>query len=76
MKAAKLIKPGVIVISEEEMPKIRSSRDVLVKVCAVGICGTDIHIFEKGRDDVVLPRIPGHELAGEAMSKEYVREIM
>ncbi len=68
MKAAKLIKPGVIVISEEEMPKIRSSRDVLVKVCAVGICGTDIHIFEKGRDDVVLPRIPGHELAGEVIA--------
>lgn len=67
MKAAKLIKPGMIVISEEEMPQIRGSRDVLVKVRAAGICGTDIHIFENGRNDVELPRILGHELAGEVM---------
>jgi len=67
MKAAKLTEPGKIVISEEEVPQIQSSHGVLVKVRAVGICGTDIHIFEKGRDDVALPRILGHELAGEAI---------
>lgn len=67
MKAAKLIEPGKIVISEEEMPRIHSSHGVLVKVRAVGICGTDVHIFEKGRDDVALPRILGHELVGEAI---------
>lgn len=67
MRAAKLTEPGKLAISEEEMPKIRSGSDVLVKVRAVGICGTDIHIFEKGREDVVLPRVLGHELAGEVI---------
>lgn len=67
MKAAKMTEPGRIVVSEEKMPEIRGSRDVLVKVRAVGICGTDIHIFEKGREDVALPRVLGHELAGEVV---------
>lgn len=67
MRAAKLIRPGSIVISEKEMPQIHSGREVLVKVHAVGICGTDIHIFREGRADVELPRILGHELAGEVM---------
>lgn len=67
MKAAKLTEPGTIVISETKMPQIRSSHDVLVKVHAVGICGTDIHIFREGRADVKLPRILGHELAGEVV---------
>ena len=36
----------------------------VVQVKAVGICGTDFHIFEKGREDVALPRVMGHELSG------------
>ena len=76
MKAAKLIKPGTIVISEEKMPQIENEHEVLVKVRAVGICGTDIHIFEKGREDVLLPRILGHELAGEVVETGHgVRKI-
>lgn len=38
--------------------------EVLVKVKACGICGTDVHIFH-GNYQVKYPLIPGHELSGE-----------
>lgn len=40
--------------------------EVLVRVRAVGICGTDLTIIE-GKRDVPIPLIPGHEFAGEVV---------
>ncbi|RYJ04683.1 MAG: hypothetical protein EON52_15515, partial [Actinomycetales bacterium] len=40
-------------------------REVLVRVRACGICGSDLHVVD---GDVVVPRMPltlGHEAAGE-----------
>jgi 2-desacetyl-2-hydroxyethyl bacteriochlorophyllide A dehydrogenase len=39
-------------------------RDVVVKVAACGLCGTDLHIL-KGEFAPTLPVVPGHEFAGE-----------
>ena len=39
-------------------------REVLLRVKAVGICKTDIHIMEGRLPDVTPPRILGHEIAG------------
>lgn len=64
MKAAELIEPGKIRIVDREKPVLKKGTEVLVKVEAVGICGTDLHIFKEGREDVQLPRIMGHELSG------------
>ena len=64
MKAAKLVEIGKIVIKQVEKPVLTSDKQVLVKVKAVGLCGTDLHVFKEGRSDVVLPRIMGHELSG------------
>ena len=64
MKAAKLIDIGKIVVEQVEKPVLTSDNQVLVKVKAVGLCGTDLHVFKEGRSDVVLPRIMGHELSG------------
>lgn len=64
MKAAKLVKVKNIVVEEVEKPQIISDYDVLVQVKAVGLCGTDLHVFKEGRADVELPRIMGHELSG------------
>ncbi len=36
----------------------------LVEVKIVGICGTDMHVFNGKRSDVVFPRVMGHELSG------------
>ncbi|MBD5456877.1 MAG: zinc-dependent alcohol dehydrogenase family protein [Lachnospiraceae bacterium] len=40
--------------------------DVLIRVAACGICGTDVHIYQggKGSADIQPPLILGHELAG------------
>jgi len=46
--------------------------DVLIKVKAVGICGSDVHFYETDSDDYILypgltkfPVIIGHEFSGE-----------
>lgn len=36
----------------------------LVEVKVVGICGTDMHVFNGKRSDVSFPRVMGHELSG------------
>ena len=48
------------------LPEI-GEQDVLVRVAACGVCGTDVHIYHgsKGSTDVKPPVVLGHELAGE-----------
>ncbi len=65
MKAAVLRGPRDIRIEQVETPPIRDD-EVLVKVMACGICGTDIHAYKKGcgakpRERLIL----GHEFSGE-----------
>ena len=43
MKAARVYKPGEIVIEEVPIPEI-GQKDVLIKVHRAGICGTDVGI--------------------------------
>jgi len=66
MRNALLNKPGEFILRERERPKLRPT-DVLVKVAACGICGTDIGVFDgqtpKGWK-IVFPFQMGHELSG------------
>ena len=43
---------------------VPGSGEVLVKVMASGLCGSDLHIQEGKIRSVPLPHIPGHEMAG------------
>src|SRR5690348_2577964 len=43
------------------------SNDVIVRVAACGICGTDQHIFQ-GEFFPTYPVIGGHEMAGEVVT--------
>lgn len=66
MKAAVMNKPYEIEMKEIAVPQI-SGDEVLVKVMAVGVCGSDIHYYEHGRIGryvVEKPIILGHECAG------------
>lgn len=59
MKAIHFLGQGKISIDEIEKPKAKGS-NVVVKVTAAGICGTDKHpLLEQGQKTV-----PGHEIAG------------
>src|SRR5256886_17439309 len=74
MKAAVLVDVGGIEVRHARCPD-PGPREVLVRVAAVGLCGTDLHIFaghgnynrdERG-DPIPLtrePQILGHEIAG------------
>ena len=62
MKAAVILKPGVIEIQETELPQ-PGSGDVLIQVLSSGICGTDVHIH-KGEYLGSYPIVPGHEGSG------------
>lgn len=64
MKAASLKELNKIEIIDIPVPDVEKDTDVQVKVKAVGICGTDLHMFREARADVTLPRIMGHELSG------------
>lgn len=59
-------------IGFEERPVGRlGPGDVLVKVMAVGVCGSDVHFFEHGRIGsrrVEFPHVLGHECAGVVVS--------
>jgi len=66
MRAAVLHAPGEIRIEERERPS-PGPREVLVKITAVGVCGSDVHYYEHGRIGpfvVEAPLVLGHESAG------------
>jgi L-iditol 2-dehydrogenase len=52
-------------------PVIASPGEVLVRIRAVGICGSDVHNYAEGgigARKLVYPFIPGHEAAGEVIA--------
>ncbi|MEU8175514.1 zinc-binding dehydrogenase [Microbispora hainanensis] len=66
MRAARLHKVGDIRLSEEPSP-VPGPGESLVRVTAVGLCGSDLHWYsEGGIGDAVLddPLVVGHEIAG------------
>lgn len=65
MKAVQVRKAHELIINEIEKPQIVHTTDVLVKVKRVGICGSDMHIYHGTNPLATLPRVIGHEVAGE-----------
>lgn len=67
MKAALLTEPFRFDVVDRPEPE-PGAEEVLIRVQRVGICGSDVHIWrgEYVRDQ--LPRVPGHEFAGEVAS--------
>ena len=62
MKAAQISKPNQLEIVDMPIPE-PAENEVLIKVKASGICGTDVHIF-RGEYLGDYPVIPGHEFSG------------
>ena len=67
MKAAIIEKPGDIRVGTVEDPT-PGRGEIVVKVGACGICGTDLHIADGEFPPTPYPIVPGHELAGEVMA--------
>lgn len=66
MKAFRILPQSACDFVEQEMPVLTSPDSVIVKVKAVGICGSDIGAYKNGRPDAV---IPGHEVVGVVVQK-------
>ena len=70
MKAARLFGPGDVRMVDEPAPA-PGAGECLVRVTAVGICGSDLHWFGEGRiggSVLSRPLVLGHEVAGVAES--------
>lgn len=67
MRAVQVQKAHELLIQEVEKPRIENTTDVLVKVKRVGICGSDMHIYHGTNPLATLPRVVGHEVAGEVV---------
>lgn len=53
-----------------EIPKPTiSDADVLIKVKIIGICGSDMAIYDGREKDLSIPVVPGHEFAGEVVDR-------
>lgn len=65
MKSAALTGIREIQIQQVAVPEVNKD-EVLIRIKACGICGTDVHIFEgdKGAADNPLPITLGHEFSG------------
>lgn len=65
MKAITVIRPGQVEMLDIEKPVITEPDQVLVRIRATGICGSDVHVAHGTNPYAVYPRVIGHEAAGE-----------
>ena len=64
MKAVQVVKPGELKVLDIEKPTIDEHNNVLVKMTAAGICGSDRGIYHGTNAAATYPRIIGHEMVG------------
>ena len=65
MKAAVFYQKNKLIVEDIDIPDINAD-EVLIKVMACGICGTDIHIYEGDEGAATTPsgNVLGHEFSG------------
>src|SRR5687768_11274193 len=64
MKAVMVDEPGALRVVDVPQPE-PGPDDVVVRVGACGICGTDVHIIDGEFPPTVYPIVIGHEFGGE-----------
>lgn len=70
MNASLLLAPHSVTLRSMDVPTLEDDQ-VLVRVAAVGVCGSDVHYYEHGRIGpyvVDSPLVLGHELSGRIES--------
>ena len=66
MRAVVVEQPGKVGVQQVDDPT-PGPREVVVKVEACGVCGTDIHLLEGDSPLASYPLVPGHEFCGEVV---------
>lgn len=67
MKAIIINKPYDLQITDMDKPSVTEHDNVLIKMKAAGICGSDVHIYHGQNAAATYPRVIGHEMVGEVV---------
>jgi L-iditol 2-dehydrogenase len=67
VKTAVYYGPRDVRLEEKEVPKI-GDEELLVRVHACGVCGTDVKTVMRGHPLIKPPTVLGHEIAGDIVS--------
>jgi L-iditol 2-dehydrogenase len=62
MKQAVMTEPGRIVFQEVPVPEVGSNQ-IEVKMKAIGVCGSDIHVWHGKHPYTTYPVVQGHEIS-------------
>ena len=62
------VEPGRFELRDAPVPEVAPEGWALVDIAAVGLCGTDYHIFAGKHPYLVYPRVIGHELSGRLVA--------
>jgi threonine dehydrogenase-like Zn-dependent dehydrogenase len=68
MKALVYTGPNTLVFRDEPDAVVRDAGDVIVRVDAVGICGSDMHAYHGHDERRPAPLILGHEASGRVLT--------
>jgi 2-desacetyl-2-hydroxyethyl bacteriochlorophyllide A dehydrogenase len=68
VKSIVLEAPGRIVLRDAPAPAPPGPAEALVRVCCVGVCGTDLHAYRGAQSFIRYPLVLGHELAVEVLA--------
>ena len=67
MKAVVLVEPRHFEVQERPAPT-PGEGEALLRVRAVGICGSDLHAYHGSQPFLVYPRVLGHEVSAEVVA--------
>ncbi len=70
MKVIQIARPNELKILEKANPVTDQKNNVLIKMTAAGICGSDVGIYHGTNAAAVYPRIIGHEMVGVVIETE------
>ena len=68
MKGIQIVEPEKLRVIDMDMPELDEKNNVLVKIKAAGICGSDVGIYHGTNAAATYPRVIGHEMVGEVVS--------
>lgn len=67
MRAVVFEQPGTLEVQDRDEPE-PGYKQVLIETAAVGICGTDVHVFDGDFAGSAYPIVPGHEISGTVVA--------
>lgn len=71
MRSVELVARRTLEVVERPLPPDPGPDEVMIKLKAVGLCGSDLHWYQDGfigHTDAVYPMVLGHEPAGEVVA--------